>query len=444
MEGIDITSCVAEEEASHLSSIIRVIGVGGAGSNAVNNMYEIGITDVDYIICNTDKQALDHSPVPIKVQIGKRLTEGLGAGNRPERGRDSALEDIDEIKSVLKGAKMVFVTAGMGGGTGTGAAPIIAKTAKDMGILTIGIISIPFKNEGKPRIRKAIAGMLEMSECVDSLLVIKSQSLIDMYGDMDIEEAMLKADSVLAMSAKGLAEIMSVHSRFNVDFADLQYAMQDSGVAVIGLGTARGENRAIDAVREALNSPLLNNSDIRGAKNIIVNIMSGNNARIKMSEQDAITSFLRNIAGNETEDELIWGAGFDDKLDDEIRVTVVATGFAADIITGEPTTPRERKQVTIDDEGNVVNNPTEENIDSLSSDSTNNGNEDNGKFGREIEELYEKPKKNNFASSEDFSTRVLSDPKVFRIEELRKDDSILNDIEIVPAYERRSNGQITF
>ena len=253
-------------------SIIKVIGVGGGGGNAVNHMYKLGIRDVDFIVCNTDSQALANSPVPSKVHLGSSLTEGRGAGNKPGTGREAATENIDDVRKALEPeTKMVFITAGMGGGTGTGGAPVIAQLCRELGYLTIGIVTIPFRNEGKRRINQAIEGIQEMEQFVDSLLVINNERIREMYGDFAISQAFAKADDVLATAAKGIAEIITVPGYINVDFADVETVMRDSGVAIMGTGLAEGDGRAIIAVEQALNSPLLNNNNIRGARNILLN-----------------------------------------------------------------------------------------------------------------------------------------------------------------------------
>ncbi|MFT4771080.1 MAG: cell division protein FtsZ, partial [Cryomorphaceae bacterium] len=245
------------------SSIIKVIGVGGGGSNAVNHMYEAGIKGVDFIVCNTDSQALDISPVPIKVQLGQSLTEGRGAGSIPDVGRNAAIENLDDIHEILShNTHMVFVTAGMGGGTGTGAAPVIAKAAKDMGILTVGIVTIPFTFEGKKRMLQAAEGLREMRASVDTLLVITNDKLREIYGNLSLKNAFSQADGVLSIAAKGIAEIISVTGAINVDMNDVNTVMKDSGVAIMGQGTARGENRALKSAKEALESPLLNDNNI--------------------------------------------------------------------------------------------------------------------------------------------------------------------------------------
>lgn len=305
--------------------IIKVIGVGGGGSNAVNHMYGQGIKDVNFLVCNTDAQALESSTVPLKIQLGESLTEGRGAGNRPERGKQSAIENLVEIENVLSdNTRMVFITAGMGGGTGTGAAPIIAKAARDKGILTVGIVTIPFKFEGKLRINQALDGIAEMEKNVDSLLVINNEKLRDMYGDLKLSNAFSKADDVLSTAAKGIAEIITVHGYINVDFADVETVMKDSGVAIMGSSSASGENRAITAIREALESPLLNSNDIRGAQNILLNITSGVD-EITMDEVGEVTDFVQETVGDSAS--IIWGTGSDPELEDLVNVTIIATGF---------------------------------------------------------------------------------------------------------------------
>ncbi len=305
--------------------IIKVIGVGGGGSNAVNHMFNQGIKDVNFLVCNTDAQALQSSPVPVKIQLGDSLTEGRGAGNKPEIGKQAAIENLSDIEKVLHdNTRMVFITAGMGGGTGTGAAPIIAKAARDMGILTVGIVTIPFRFEGKVRINQALDGIAEMEKNVDSLLVINNEKLREMYGDLKLSNAFCKADDVLSTAAKGIAEIITVHGYINVDFADVETVMKDSGVAIMGSSTASGENRALMAIQQALESPLLNSNDIRGAKNILLNITSGVD-EITMDEVGEVTDFVQETVGASAS--IIWGTGSDDNLQDQVNVTIIATGF---------------------------------------------------------------------------------------------------------------------
>ena len=312
------------------SSIIKVFGIGGGGSNAVNHMWHQGITGVDFVVCNTDAQALNSSPVPVKLQIGESLTEGRGAGNKPQIGRQAALENLDEINEVLLvNTKMVFLTAGMGGGTGTGAAPVIAKSAQELGILTVAIVTIPFRFEGQQRINQAIEGINELKEYVDSLLVINNEKLREIYGDLKLSEAFARADNVLTMAAKGIAEIITVHGYINVDFADVETVMRNSGVALLGSGMASGEGRALKAIQAALSSPLLNNNDITGADNILLNITSGTE-EISMDEVGEITDFINAAASKNAL--IIWGTGTDGQLEEKINVTIIATGFKTNSI----------------------------------------------------------------------------------------------------------------
>ncbi|WP_026236362.1 cell division protein FtsZ [Pontibacter roseus] len=310
-------------------SIIKVIGVGGGGSNAVNHMYSQGIKDVEFVICNTDMQALKSSSVPNKLQIGLNLTEGLGAGANPEKGKHAALESKEEIRELLSNdTKMVFITAGMGGGTGTGAAPVIAKVAKELGILTVGIVTAPFVFEGKKKKTAAENGIKELSENCDTILVILNDKLREMFGNLTIREAFAKADNVLTTAAKSIAEIITVTAEVNVDFEDVKTVMKDSGAAVMGSATTEGEGRALRAAEEALSSPLLNNTDIHGAQKILLSIMSGEQAELEMDELTEITEYIQDKAGQEAE--VIFGHGIDSSLGQSIRVTVIATGFAAD------------------------------------------------------------------------------------------------------------------
>jgi cell division protein FtsZ len=309
------------------SSIIKVLGVGGGGSNAVNHMFRQGIKDVDFIVCNSDAQALANSPVPVKVQLGASLTEGRGAGNKPEVGRQAAIESLDNLSEILNtNTRMLFITAGMGGGTGTGAAPVIARAAKELGILTVAIVTIPFKNEGPRRVNQALEGIAELEKQVDSLLVINNEKIRQIYGDLRLSEAFSKADDVLAVAAKGIAEIITVHGFINVDFADVQTVMTNSGVAILGTGMAEGEGRAIEAIKEALNSPLLNDTDIKGAKNILLNVLSGDD-EVTMDEIGQIIDWVKDCSGINAD--LIWGNGTDPNLGTKISVTIIATGFNA-------------------------------------------------------------------------------------------------------------------
>lgn len=307
------------------SSIIKVIGVGGGGGNAVNHMYKQGIAGVDFIICNTDSQALESSPIPNKVQLGSSLTEGRGAGSMPVVGMNSAIESIDDVKDLLgSNTKMVFITAGMGGGTGTGASPIICQAAKELGILTVGIVTTPFNFEGKRRKQQADEGLAALKEHVDTLLVISNDKLRQMYGNLTLSSAFAEADNILATAAKGIAEIITVPGYINVDFEDVKTVMQNSGVAIMGSASSEGEGRAYKAVQAALNSPLLNDNDIEGARYILLNITSGSQ-EVLMDEVSEITDYIQNQAGLTAD--IIWGNCHDESLGNKISVTLIATGF---------------------------------------------------------------------------------------------------------------------
>ncbi|MBL4677685.1 MAG: cell division protein FtsZ [Mucilaginibacter sp.] len=307
------------------SSIIKVIGVGGGGGNAVNHMYRQGITGVDFIICNTDAQALELSPIPNKVQLGASLTEGMGAGSIPEVGKNSAIENIDDIKQMLgSNTKMLFITAGMGGGTGTGASPIIAKAARELDILTVGIITTPFSFEGKRRKMQAEEGMEELKKYVDSYLVISNDRLRQIFGNLTMSSAFAQADNILTTAAKGIAEIITLPGYINVDFKDVRTVMKDSGVSIMGSSSADGENRALKAVEGALASPLLKDNEIEGARYILLNISSGDN-EVTMDEVSVITDYIQEEAGLAAD--LIWGNCRDENLGDKLSVTIIATGF---------------------------------------------------------------------------------------------------------------------
>ncbi len=310
---------------SNEKPIIKVLGVGGGGSNAVTHMFKQGIFGVDFAICNTDKQAMDQSPVPVKIQLGPTLTEGRGAGSKPNIGKLACEESIEDVKSYLEeGCKMVFITAGMGGGTGTGAAPIIAKAAQEMDILTVAIVTLPFTFEGNKRVCQGFEGLEELKKNVDTLIVISNDKLRAIHGNLQISQAFGQADNILTTAAKGIAEIITVPGYVNVDFEDVNTVMRGSGVAIMGTGEAEGENRAKRAVDEALNSPLLEDNNIKGAQHILVNITSGRK-EVTMDEIFEITEFVQEEAGKGTN--LIWGNCYEEKLGDKISVTVIATGF---------------------------------------------------------------------------------------------------------------------
>lgn len=307
------------------SSIIKVIGVGGGGSNAVNYMYELGIRGVNYVVCNTDQQALDLSPVPNKIQLGPEMTRGLGAGSRPEIGAQATVESTEEIKELLsKNTRMVFITAGMGGGTGTGGAPVVAQIARDMGILTVAIVTTPFSFEGRRKLSQADEGIEKLKENVDSIIIISNDKIREIYGNLTKSEAFSRADDILSIAAKSISEIITVPGEINVDFADVQFVMSNSGVAIMGEAQAEGENRAMRAVHAAINSPLLNSSNITGSKNILINISSGK-TQATLDEIDEISNFVQDAAGNDTD--IIFGTCDDETLGDKLRVTIIATGF---------------------------------------------------------------------------------------------------------------------
>lgn len=308
-------------------SIIKVFGVGGGGSNAVNHMYKQGIKGVDFFICNTDEQSLEMSPVPNKIQLGLNLTAGRGAGSLAEVGKNAALENIDEIREILeKDTKMLFITAGMGGGTGTGAAPIIARIAKELGILTVAIVTYPFGFEGRKRSNQADGGLEELRDAVDTCVIICNDKLREIYGNLSLSDAFSKADDILTEASKGIAEIITRTGYINVDFEDVRTVMTNSGVAIMGSSFASGENRAITAAQEALESPLLNDNNIEGANYILLNITSGN-SEVMMDEISQITDYIQDEAGLSAD--IIWGTGIDEELGDSISITLIATGFEA-------------------------------------------------------------------------------------------------------------------
>ena len=309
--------------------IIKVIGVGGGGGNAVNHMYREGIHDVTFVLCNTDNQALKDSPVPVKLQLGK---EGLGAGNRPARARKAAEESIEDIKNMLNdGTKMVFITAGMGGGTGTGAAPIIAQTAKEMDILTIGIVTIPFRWEGDKKIDQALDGVEEISKHVDALLVINNEKLSEIYSELSVDDAFDKADDTLSVAAKSIAEIITIRGKINLDFNDVKTVLKDGGVAIMSTGYGEGEGRVTQAITDALHSPLLNNNDIFNSKKVLFNISYSMNSDLMMEEMNEVHEFMSRF-GKDVETK--WGLYIDDSLGEKVKFTILATGFGIKDVPG--------------------------------------------------------------------------------------------------------------
>ena len=345
------------------SSDIKVVGVGGGGSNAVNHMFNQGIQGVDFIICNTDRQALDISPVPYKIQLGTELTEGRGAGMKPEVGENAALENLEDIRELLsQNTKMLFVTAGMGGGTGTGAGPVIAQIAKDLGILTVGIVTVPFNFEGKKRRIQAEAGLERMRQNVDSLLIISNERLRDFGKNMALTAAFAHADDILTVAAKGIAELISRTGLINTDFNDVNTVLRDSGHAIMGSAQAEGEDRAMDAVTAALASPLLNDNDINGANYILLNISYSKSNEITMDEMGEITDYVQEEAGSTAD--VIFGVGEDEALGDKLSVTIIATGFAtSDDLIVPLGKPAERINIPLEDAASKeikqpLNNPT--------------------------------------------------------------------------------------
>jgi len=324
-------------------SIIKVVGVGGGGGNAVNHMYNEGIHDVTFVVCNTDNKALQDSPVPYKIQLG---SEGLGAGNRPERARKATEESLDQVKNMLSdGTKMVFITAGMGGGTGTGAAPLIAKTARDMGILTVGIVTIPFRWEGIKKIDQALDGVEEISKNVDALLVINNERLREIYQDFTVVKAFAKADDTLCNAARSIAEIITMHGIINLDFNDVSTVLKDGGVAIMSSGYGKGEGRVTKAINDALNSPLLNNRDIYNSKKILLRIsFPGENpdgdgtGELMMDEMNEVNDFMDKVQNEDVETK--WGLSVDPSLTDEVKVTILATGFGVEDIDSDELSKR--------------------------------------------------------------------------------------------------------
>ena len=322
--------------------IIKVIGVGGGGGNAVNHMYREGIHDVTFVLCNTDNQALAESPVPVKLQLGRSITQGLGAGNRPERARDAAEESIDDIKEQLNdGTKMVFITAGMGGGTGTGAAPVIARIAKEMDILTVGIVTIPFIFEGEKKIIQALDVVVRFAQHVNALLVINNERLREIYADLTFMNAFGKADDTLSIAAKSIAEIITMRGTVNLDFADVKTILKDGGVAIMSTGFGEGENRVTKAIDDALHSPLLNNNDIFNAKKVMLNVSFCPTSELMMEEMNEIHEFMSKFREGV---EVIWGVAVDNSLDTKVKITVLATGFGVEDVPGMDTLHEARSQ----------------------------------------------------------------------------------------------------
>ncbi|MBR76430.1 MAG: cell division protein FtsZ [Flavobacteriales bacterium] len=374
------------------SSQIKVMGIGGGGSNAVNYMFENGITGVDFVICNTDSQALEASPIPIKIQLGANLTEGLGAGSNPEIGRKAAEESHDKIVELLDAnTKMLFLTAGMGGGTGTGAAPVIAEIAREKGILTVGVVTNPFKTEGGYRKQYAEEGVKELKKYVDTLLIINNDKLIEVYGDLTFTQAFAKANEILNTATKGIAEIISEHLLVNIDLNDARKVLENSGTAVMGQSTAEGENRAVEAVISALDSPLLNDNDIYGAQHVLLKIVTGDgDGEIRMSELSKIKDKIQDSAGNNVN--IIEGIGIDPDLGNAISVTIIATGFE------QKKEPKEQQTINLNDEESLDDFVENESADEFNIDSDR-------QHTLELEEIIE----DNTINSETINESIVSD-----------------------------------
>jgi cell division protein FtsZ len=436
------------------SPIIKVIGVGGGGSNAVTHMYKQGIVGVDFAICNTDNQAMESSPVPTKIRLGPNLTEGRGAGSKPNVGKLACEESIEEVKRYIENnCKMLFITAGMGGGTGTGAAPIIARTAREMNILTVGIVTLPFTFEGNKRTSQGFEGLNELKNSVDTLIIISNDKLRQIHGNLSLSDAFSKADNVLTTAAKGIAEIITVPGYVNVDFEDVNTVMRGSGVAIMGTGLAEGNDRARIAVDQALHSPLLEDNNINGAKHILLNITSGLK-EVTMDEIFEITDFVREEAGDGSE--IIWGNCYDNKLGNKLSVTVIATGFEHQITDNLDFMPQKNK-VTI----NLGDDATTRSSDTVPSSGLSGiGYEEGNNNGRVIEfgdidpnkrgdniisktDPYLKDKGKNVASpnSSPFSNREEENKRreVLRAQTQKLNNpKVISDLENQPAYIRRN------
>lgn len=420
------------------SSIIKVIGVGGGGGNAVNHMYSQGIADVSFVVCNTDNQDLSRSPVPIKVQLGKTITQGLGAGGRPDIARKAAEESIDDIQRMLAdNTKMVFITAGMGGGTGTGASPIVAKVAQEMGILTVGIVTIPFAFEGNKKIRQALEGVVSLSEYVDAILVINNEKLKLIYPDLGLDNAFAKADDVLTNAAKAIAEIITIPGYINTDFADVNTIMRDGKVAIMNTGFASGEKRITKAIEDALNSPLLNTSDVKGAKKVLLSLYCSQNNIIKMDEITQIHDFMANVGDDVT---VIWGASYDESLGDEVKITLIATGFDVKDIPGMPASmvKKLKEQEKEEEELGLENHPFDKELEEQEKETA-------AEITLAMTELYgnsikqtkpEEKKEEVMQGAIPFEAAIEDDLPTLDISDLDDEENLLK-VEQIPAWKRR-------
>lgn len=413
------------------TSIIKVIGVGGGGGNAVNHMYRQGIKDVSFVVCNTDNQALVKSPVPIKIQLGIDKTAGLGAGGDPIVARQAAEESIERIQAIFEdNTKMVFITAGMGGGTGTGASPVVAQAAHDLGILTVGIVTIPFAFEGNLKIKQALDGIASLSQHVDAILVINNEKLKEIYPDLELSNAFAKADDVLTNAAKGIAEIITVPGYINTDFADVYSIMKDGNVAIMNTGYASGEDRITKAIEDALNSPLLNTNDVKGASKVLLSLYCSTTNQIKMEEVQQIHDFMTRVGDNV---QVIWGATFDDSLEDNVKITIIATGYGVSDIPGMPASAIKGFKHSNSDRipsalQNVVAAIQNSGSEKLSKEEEMN---------KAIEQYYKKPVK----KSEDSKIELELDSNDVILEEVTLDDlddePTLKKVENIPTWMRK-------
>ena len=437
---IDIDNNFSFDLPKNKSNVMKVMGVGGGGSNAVNHMFQQGITGVDFVVCNTDSQALDKSPVPNKIQLGVNLTEGLGAGANPEIGKLAAVETHEELRELLETqTKMLFITAGMGGGTGTGAAPIIAEFAKELGILTVGIVTIPFDFEGKTRQLQAQKGLKKLKKTVDSLIIINNNKLRQVYGNLGFKEGFSKADEVLATAAKGIAQVITHHYTQNIDLKDAKTVLANSGTAIMGSATSSGSNRANDAIIKALDSPLLNDNKIDGSKNVLLLIVSGTD-EITIDEIGEINEYVQKETGNSAN--IIMGVGEDQELGNNISVTVIATGFAEDqqndLVNSETKKviysldDNQKIEKKLIDEDEISNDEIEEitykPIDDLSKDNQIKIDSQINEILRDIEVEYEQVEYEK-ADYEITDNELINEIEVFDIEEVKPENIEINESE---------------
>ena len=437
---IDIDNNFSFDLPKNKSNVMKVMGVGGGGSNAVNHMFQQGFTGVDFVVCNTDSQALDKSPVPNKIQLGVNLTEGLGAGANPEIGKLAAVETHEELRELLETqTKMLFITAGMGGGTGTGAAPIIAEFAKELGILTVGIVTIPFDFEGKTRQLQAQKGLKKLKKTVDSLIIINNNKLRQVYGNLGFKEGFSKADEVLATAAKGIAQVITHHYTQNIDLKDAKTVLANSGTAIMGSATSSGSNRANDAIIKALDSPLLNDNKIDGSKNVLLLIVSGTD-EITIDEIGEINEYVQKETGNSAN--IIMGVGEDQELGNNISVTVIATGFAEDqqndLVNSETKKviysldDNQKVEKTLIDEDEISNGEIEEitykSKDDLSKDNQIKIDSQINEILRDIEVEYEQVEYEK-ADYEIIDNELINEIEVFDIEEVMPENIEIDESE---------------